>query len=264
MFRLAAGAFLALLAFQTSAADAGQPTDLLSHRAAYALRLSDKDPGDLFVAAEGVMVIEWRATCDGWVSSQRLGFIAETGDGEQITYDVRFSSWESATNDQIRFTLRSYDGPQAIESYRGEARLEGPDGAGVARYREPVETSVTLPAGTIFPTEQMRRLVAAAREGRLVSQYELFDGSGQTRPSSVTAVIGRPRMVEQTASGLSRRWPVSLAYYDLGGTGGTPDFEISFLLDEGGVLYEIRLDYGDFILEGELEKLELLPVSDCP
>ncbi len=263
MFRLAAGAFLAFLAFQTSAADAGQPTDLLSHRAAYALRLSDKDPGDLFVAAEGLMVIEWRATCDGWVSSQRLGFVAETGDGEQVTYDVRFSSWESADNNRIRFTLRSYDGPRAIESYRGEARLEGPDGAGIARYREPVETSVALPAGTIFPTEQMRRLVEAAREGRLVSQYELFDGSGLTRPSSVTAVIGRPRAVTETASGYPRRWPVSLAYYDQGGAGDTPEFEISFLLDEGGVLYDLRLDYGDFVLAGELEKLELLPVADC-
>ncbi len=266
MHRLLAITLLTLPLPAVSAA--GQPTGLLSHRAIYALRLADKDAGDLFAAVEGAMVIEWKATCDGWVSSQRMGFVAETPEGEDITFDVRFSSWESAENDRIRFTLRSFDGPHQVESYRGEARLEGPDGSGVARYREPEEVSIELPPGTVFPTEQMRRLVEAAREGRMMSQYRLFDGSGLVATSSVAAVIGGPVEVPEAVSGLTRRWPVSLAYYDLGGEdpageAGIPEFEISFMLDEGGVLYDVRLDYGDFALEGELEKLELLPAPDC-
>ncbi len=263
MHRLPAFPLLILPMLVATPLAAGQPTDLLSHRAIYVLRLADKDAGDLFAAVEGAMVIEWKATCDGWVSSQRMGFVAETLDGEDVTFDVRFSSWESAANDRIRFTLRSFDGPHPVESYRGEARLEGPGGAGVARYREPEEVSIELPAGTVFPTEQMRLLVEAAREGRMMSQYRLFDGSGLVSASAVTAVIGVPSEVAETASGYTRRWPVSLAYYDSEGGTGTPEFEISFMLDEGGVLYDIRLDYGDFALEGELRRLDLLPPADC-
>lgn len=263
MRRSAAICLASLLTFAATATSAAQPASLLPHRAAYALRLSDKDRRELFVAVEGVMVIEWKAGCDGWLSSQRMGFVGETPEGEDITFDVRFSSWESRDNDRIRFALRSFDGPQPVETYRGEARLEKPGGGGVARYREPEEVSIELPPGTVFPTEQMRRLVEAAREGRMMSQYRLFDGSGLVATSSVTAVIGEPIEVPQAASGYRRRWPVSLAYYELESETGTPEFEISFMLDEGGVLYDVRLDYGDFVLEGELEKLELLPPPDC-
>ncbi len=264
MDRLLVASLLSLITASATTVAAARPIDLLSHRAAYALRLADKDAGDLFAAVEGAMVLEWKATCDGWISSQRMGFVAETLDGEEVTFDVRFSSWESAANDRIRFTLRSFDGARPVESYRGEARLDGPEGAGVARYREPAGVSIDLPPGTVFPTEQMRRLVEAAREGRMMSQYRLFDGSGLVSASSVTAVIGSSSEVEEAASGYTRRWPVSLAYYDFGGETGAPEFEVSFMLDEGGVLYDIRLDYGDFALQGELRELELLPPPDCP
>jgi hypothetical protein len=78
-------------------------------------------------------------------------------------------------------------------------------------------------------------------------------------------VIGQPRLNEPLADQADdeRRWPVSMAYYELATQSDTPKFEASFLLGEDGVLRDLVLDYGDFKLKGELEQLDLLERPDC-
>ena len=76
----------------------------------------------------------------------------------------------------------------------------------------------------------------------------------------MTAVIGDG--VTAPGSG-ERRWPVRLAYHDAARDDELPEFEIAFGLAESGVFHDIRLDYGDFALKGELEKLEPLAAPTC-
>ena len=97
----------------------------------------------------GGLVLEWRAACDGWISQQRLGFVAEADDGPGFAYDVRFSSWESLDNTQLRFNVRSFDGPNMHEEFRGLAELMAPGGTGAVHYQIPDGQDVSLPAGTI-------------------------------------------------------------------------------------------------------------------
>ena len=75
------------------------PVDLLSHRAAYRLSLAENGSTSAFVSVRGALVMEWRATCEGWLSTQQLGFVAQSAEGgAAVSYDVRFSSWESTDN----------------------------------------------------------------------------------------------------------------------------------------------------------------------
>jgi len=244
------------------AATAGA-VELQSHRAAYRLQLAGSGADVGFVEVRGALVIEWRAGCDGWLSRQRLGFVASTEEGEGLAYDVRFSSWESRDRTRIRFALRSFDGTRMYEEYRGEASLEAPGGAGRARYVRPEVHEVELPAGTMFPTEQIARLIEDARAGRRIARYMVFDGSGPEALNAVSAVIGEPKRVTLDDGRSSERWPVSLAYFRPEATVDEPDFEIAFDLDERGILYDVRLDYGEFALEGELDRLELLDPETC-
>ncbi len=248
----------ALGLLSSAAAMAASPVDLLSHRAYYRVRLDDSRSTSLFAAVRGALVIEWRATCEGSLSSQRLGFVGELPEGGEVSYDVRFTSWESPDERKMRFALRSYDGADAVDRVRGEAELR-PDGTGIARYQEPKGLSVELPEGTLFPTSQMRRLLQDARAGRAKRMYRVFDGSGPEALSLVAAAIGLPRKDPQGRP----VWPVSLAYYPGNEPTDVPDFEISFTLGEGGVMRAITLDYGDFVLRAKLEKLDLLDAERC-
>jgi hypothetical protein len=237
--------------------------ELQPHRAAYRLKLASSAAAIGFVDVRGALVLEWRAGCDGWLSQQRLGFVAATEEGDGLSYDVRFSSWESRDRTRIRFTLRSFDGPQMYEEYRGEAALTAPGGAGRARYVRPEAIELELPAGTMFPTEQIARLIEDARAGRRFTHYTVFDGSGPDALNTVSAVIGEPKRILLADGRSLEQWPVALAYFPPESTADEPAFEIAFDLDERGILYDVRLDYGDFVLEGELDRLELLEPETC-
>lgn len=252
----------AVAALVMLAGAAAHAVELLPHRAAYRLSLADSDGNASVTQVRGGLVLEWRAACDGWLSQQRLGYVAETEAGG-FSHDVRFSSWEARDNTQMRFNVRSYDGQELDEEYRGRAELEGQGGKGTAHYAVPEGEVVELPPGTVFPTEHVQDLIEAARAGERLVTRQVFDGSGDEALTRATAVIGAPHKATPPTGGEETRWPVSLAYFPYGGDDALPQFEISFDLSEGGVLYDVTLDFGDFRLKAELEKLELLGRPAC-
>jgi hypothetical protein len=259
----AAGVFLALLAVLAPTAPAAAPVELLPHRAAYRLSLADTDRAARLERVQGGLVLEFRATCDGWVSQQRMGFVAEPAEGPGFTYDVRSSTWESRDRTQLRFNVRSYDGKELQEEFRGLARLEAPGGKGTARYTEPEDTAVELPPGTIFPTEHVQELITAARAGERFLSRPVFDGSGEDALTTATAIIGEPKAATLRNGRTERRWPISLAYFPQGKDDMLPQTELTFELGEDGVFHAFVLDYGDYALKAELEKLEPFEQPTC-
>lgn len=261
MSRVLHAASAALIALATPALAA--PVDLLSHRAAYRLSLADSGVSGSLAAVRGALVMEWRASCEGWLSTQQLGFIAETSEGPGFSYDVRFSSWESVDNRKLRFNVRTFDESGLAEEFRGQATLDGPDGRGMVNYAEPPNSVVELPKGTLFPTEHVRSLIRAAEAGQQVVSHDVFDGSGPDALTRVTAVIGDPRPAQDDLAKGQAVWPVSLAYYDLKEPDSMPNFQLSFQMAPNGVLYDVTLDYGDFKLKAELDKLETFTSAKC-
>lgn len=249
---------VASLAGMLVAATPAAALDLVSHRAAYRLSLAQGSNEGGITAVNGGLVMEWRAECDGWISNQRLGFAATTEEGPGFTYDVRLSSWESRDNTQLSFTIKTYGDGQPADELAGKAVLERAEAAGEAVYSEPADQKLALPAGTIFPTEHVRRLIAAAKAGENIVSHAVFDGSSSDTLTQVTAVIGKAKAAEG-----GQRWPLHLAYYGVTSSDTTPDFQISFEMDEGGIVYDLTLDYGDYALKAQLEKLEKLPAPEC-
>jgi hypothetical protein len=257
---LSAAALVGLIAQPAAAA-----VELLSHRAVYQLSLAQGTSTMGGVSdVRGGLVMEWRDSCEGAISNQRLGFVASLADAPGFTYDVRFSSWESPDNKHLRFNVRSFDGGILFEEYQGEATLD--EAGGKAAFAKPAGESLALPRGTLFPTEHMLKLVEGAMAGEVVVSHDVFDGSGMEGLSRVTAVIGRPTVVDSTATDAAdeRRWPVSLAYHDVTAADDVPSFELTFQLSEHGVLYDLVLDYGDFALQADLEQLETFEAPRCP
>jgi EipB-like len=253
---------------------------LAPHLAAYRLGLHDQTGTSALIEARGGLVIEWRLECDGWVSRQRLGFVASIEGGGTMNHDVRFTSWESTDGTRLRYVVRSFEDDELKEEYRGLAELEA-GGGGIADFSAPHKEAVKLPPGTVFPTEHMQLVLDAAAAGQRFISHEVFDGFGFDALTQVTSVIGEARPVQRTHAGSAGRtevdpagqtgvgagkgqaWPVSMAYHNVELGEETPQFEASFLLDDRGILHDVLLDYGDFRLDASLEQLELLDRPDC-
>jgi hypothetical protein len=256
------------IALPGASASALAQAALQPHIAAYRVGL-DRHPGvaSALIEARGGLVIEWRLACDGWLSRQRLGFVATTDGGGTINHDVRFASWEAMDGSRMRYVVRSFENDQLQDEYRGIAELQEDDG-GVADFTTPRKETVMLPPGTVFPTEHLRQVLAAAVAGSRFVSHQVFDGFGFDSLTQVTSVIGAARPFESEAGVASQArsgsgWPLNMAYYNVERGPESPEFEATFLLDDKGVLHGVGLDYGDFRLEAELEQLELLAPPDC-
>jgi hypothetical protein len=264
MARLRVLSVLAALLAAPAPAHAGAM--LVPHVAAYRLSLADAaEMGNPFAEVRGGLAIEWRLACDGWLSRQRLAFVAALQQGGDLDHDVRFSSWEALDGSRMRYSYRSYGDAELQEEFRGEARLDPPD-PGVASFTEPSQRQIELPPDTIFPTLHIQQVLESALAGEQFVSHQVFDGAGFDSLTQITSVIGQPQMIEPSAGqpgGSRRAWPVSMAYYDLHTPSDTPKFEAEFLLGEDGVIRDVVLDYGDFRLDAALEKLELIERPDC-
>jgi hypothetical protein len=60
-----------------------------------------------------------------------------------------------------------------------------------------------------------------------------------------------------------KRWPVAISYFEQGKKDGAPAYVLSFDLYENGVSRALKLDYGDFVLAGEMTQLDILPTKTC-
>jgi hypothetical protein len=59
-------------------------------------------------------------------------------------------------------------------------------------------------------------------------------------------------------------WPVSMSYFEESEEGDAlPVYSIAFKLYENGVTRDLTMDYGDFVLQGELAQLEIYEPEPC-
>jgi len=146
---------------------------------------------------------------------------------------------------------------------------------------KPTQKNFNVPSGAVFPTEHMRRIIAAARAGKSLLELPVYDGSetGEKLYNTLT-VIGRPiapgdkapddASAKVPAMANLMRWPVTISYFDKldekSEQGGeqTPVYSIGFELFENGVSRALILDYTDFTIKGEMTSLDLKDGKPCP
>ncbi|MGE5766896.1 MAG: EipB family protein [Bacteroidota bacterium] len=271
MRRFTAGLLTALasavaVACPVSAAPAGEA--LAAHRAVYALSLGDLRSSSAVTDAAGRFEFAWTDVCDGWAVTQRFRLALLYEDDLSISFGWSLSSWESKDGRQYRFFIRRFDGAGELEQVRGEATLAD-NGSGRAVYYEPEPREVALPPGTLFPTAHTRHVLAETARGAAPVWTQVFDGSGEGGPFGVSAILSRALPPEAPAridspllTGIAS-WRVSLAYYGIEAGELEPEQEQDLRLFANGVVDEMRLDYGDFVLDASLAELESLPRPDC-
>lgn len=243
---------------------------LAPHRAVYAMKMLGSAEGSDISSVSGRLVIEWQGSaCDGFVTSQRIVNRMGSKQGSSFVSDFRVNSWESGDGNDFNFSMTHFMNGTSIEEIEGTAQREK-DG-GLASLSKPEKGQIRLPASIVFPTEQIKGLVASARAGRKVHTAPVFDGSDTEHYFETTTIIGQegsgvPEADEaeagQNLAGLDY-WPVQISYFDPSDVTGLPDYEVAFRFYENGVSTGLVMDYGDLVIGADLVSLEILPCPEC-
>lgn len=263
VWALAAGVALAL-AGPAVAAPAGMA--MAPHQATYRMSLSSTEPGSGVVGADGTMSYKFADTCDGWTVENRIAISYLYSEGGQAQTSTDFVTWESKDGLRYRFRVRNARDGEVTDEIEGTAELKGKGQGGVAHFVRPKAMTVALPKGTLFPTEHTVRLMEAARAGQHSLLRVVFDGSDGEGAYDVNALIGSGRVQPAAASSAlldAPAWPMSLAFFPVGGTDSLPEFEMRLNYHANGVAEDIVQSFKTFSLHGKLESIQSLPSRGC-
>lgn len=237
--------------------------EMAGHRAVYDLSLVRGSPGGGTMS--GRLAMDFKRVCDGYTLTQRFRTEMFDEAGEKQVGDYSVTSWEASDGSGFRFNIKHENNGNLDDEYDGRSDSK----AGKATFSKPAGLELELPAGTIYPTEHLARLVAAARRGNHVAPFKVFDGSADDGVYDVGGFIGRPFDKEaggdpllEPLKGLDS-WHVRLAYFPHAAKTDLPEYELAFRLYANGVSSDLLLDYGDYALKGVLVNLEIYPGPRC-
>lgn len=267
------------IAAPVPSADAAKPVVLAPHRAVYDLKLAKSSGSRGIQAVRGRILYDFAgSTCDGYELHFRQVSELDSGEGKSILSDLRSTTWENAEATKFRFNSENLLNDKVTDTVDGSAE-RGASGVKVD-LKKPTSKSFSVPADIVFPTEHMRRIIEAARAGKTILEFPVYDGSdGGEKLYHTLTVIGaaidsaKKPADDATAKEASMagmlRWPVTVSYFDKKNedaerTGEqTPVYAIAFELYENGISRALTLDYNDFTIKGELSSLEMKKVKVC-
>ncbi len=261
-----------------AADQAGAAATFLPHQALYELSLVKSRGTASIDSARGRILYNFSGSaCEGYTSEFRQVSELNSGEGKVTLSDMRSTSWEDGAGKSYRFKIDTRMNDTNSNSVDGIAERNG-DHITV-KLKRPASKTFTLDGSTVFPTEQIQRIITAAREGKSVLELTVYDGSdngekvyntlsviGQPIPSDRTVAAPDPSTTNDQMKSLTR-WPVTVSYYDRDNTAKdgeeTPAYAMSFELYENGVSRALVLDYNDFVIAGAMGKFDVKDSKPC-
>jgi hypothetical protein len=259
-------------------AQAGAGGPFLAHQALYELSLVKSRGSNSINSARGRILYNFSGSaCEGYTSEFRQVSELDVGEGKVTLSDLRSSSWEDGAGKSYRFKIDARMNDSDSSPVDGIAERSG-DHITV-KLKQPVSKTFTLDGDTVFPTEQIQRIIAAARAGKSLLELTVYDGSdngekvyntltviGQPIPGDRTIAAPDPSTTNDVMKSLTR-WPVTVSYYDRDTKAKdgeqTPVYAMSFELFENGVSRALVLDYNDFVISGALGKFDVKDSKPC-
>ncbi|MDB5603858.1 MAG: hypothetical protein JWP25_758 [Bradyrhizobium sp.] len=267
---------LAMAAVVCGPAKAAGP--FLPHQALYELNLVKSRGSNAINSARGRILYNFSGSaCEGYTSEFRQVSELDVGEGKVTLSDLRSNSWEDGAGKSYRFKIDARMNDSDSSPVDGIAERTG-DHITV-KLKQPEAKTFTLDGATVFPTEQIQRIIAAAKDGKSLLELMVYDGSdngekvyntlsviGQAIPPDKATPSPDPSTTNDQMKSLTR-WPVTVSYYDRDAKKKdgeqTPVYAMSFELFENGVSRALVLDYNDFVISGALGKFDVKDSKPC-
>ena len=265
------------LAPAAGVARAAPSVAFLAHQAVYDLSLKTSRGNASVSNARGRILYNFAGSaCEGYTTEFRQVSQLDTGENKTTVSDLRSTSWEDGEGKSYRFKIETRMNDADTTSIDGMAERDGKTIK--VKLKKPKAKTFTI-EGAVFPTEQVRLIIEAAREGKSLLELVVYDGSddGEKVYNTLT-VIGQPipgtkAPVKPDAASTNEkfksqtRWPVTVSYYDRATKSNsgeqTPAYAMSFELYEDGVSRALSLDYNDFVIAGAMDKIDIKETKPC-
>jgi hypothetical protein len=250
----------------------------LPHQAVYDLSLKKSRGNAAVNNATGRILYNFSgSSCEGFTTDFRQVSQLDTGEEKATLSDLRSTSWEDGDGKTYRFKIETRMNDGSPSNVDGTAEHVGDKV--IVKLKQPTVKTFTLSGDTVFPTEQVRRIIEAARQGKSLLELAFYDGSddGEKIYKTLT-VIGQPipgskepaapdASTKMQALKPMTRWPVTVSYFDSAAKHDageqTPVYAMSFELYEDGVSRALTLDYNDFVIAGAMDKIDVKTVKPC-
>ena len=265
--------------------------DMVGHNAIYDLKLTAVKRGAKILDVAGQMDFDLVQVCDGWKSQHGFDLRYDYIDGPARHVESIFSLFESAQRPEFAFhSIRFIDG-QLAEDYSGQVGMQNERLQGeIIDNAQQMKLPLTLSGDMIFPQAHMKKLLTTARTGKKIVTARVFDGTVKDKAFYVTGLItpvkdqrisrDRPHedvmsvaheAVSHSAIDASllqgRKWSVRLAFFpsEEGVQAETtfPDYEMTVLLEDNGIISEMIVEYSDFTVTQTLRSLSRKPKEGC-
>lgn len=239
------------------------------HKAVYSMTMVQaKSPGTV-VSVAGRMFYEWRDACDAWTTDQKFALDYVYTEQQSTRFNSHYTAWEAKSGENYSFAVKRTRDGELVEEYRGTARRA--KAGGEAKYVKPEEQNLPLPNGFYFPTAHTMKLIQQAKAGQKVLNATMFDGSDGEGAVEVNAVLGASTPKDPSADPSAIANPlldspahkVRLAFWNDEPQSELPEYEMTLVLHDNGVVSGMRIDYDDFSIQGRLIALDALPVGKC-
>lgn len=242
---------------------------LAPHKALYAIALESTRSGSQIVNIDGQMMYEWYPSCEAWISNHRFNLSYEYADSPALRVTSDFSTFEPFDGAHLNFTSQRKRDGELFEELRGHA-VTSPDRLGEAVFTLPKDLEFDLPEGTLFPIGHTLSVLDKIRQGKKFYKAVIFDGSDEEGPVEVNVFIGqdvnvmaqiKPSADIDAALLNTPAHKVQLAFFPLQDPSPTPDYEMTVIFHENGVISDMVIAYDDFSISQKLVALDVLAPS---
>ena len=253
------------------------PIVLVPHRAIYDLTLGQTRENAQVVGVRGRILYDFDGNaCDGYTLIFRQVSELDSGEGKVSTSDLRSTTWEGGDAKSFKFASQNFVDQNLMDSVDGHAERSAT--ATAVNLIKPEPKALNVDGAVVFPTEHMVRVIEAARAGKTILNFPVYDGSDTgDKVYDTLTVIGRKlasderkhddaATIEPKLDGVAR-WPVTISYFERSkakeSAEQTPVYTIGFELYENGISRALSLDYNDFVVTGKLSSLEIKTPKPC-
>ncbi len=274
---LRGGILAASLCFLASAAVRAQDTSgLVAHRAIYDLSLARTRGNSQIASVRGRILYDFSGNaCDGYSLVFRQFSELDNSEGKISTSDLRSTTWEGSDAKSFKFSSQNFVDDNLVDAVDGHAQHDARKTE--VDLRKPERRNFDFEPNVVFPTEHMVRAITAARAGKTILSFPVYDGSEKgDKVFNTLTVIGRKiadgKQPDDAAAHVPEltnvpRWPVTISYFsnnkDPNSGEQTPDYAISFELYANGISRALSLDYNDFVVSGRLTSLQIKTPKPC-
>ena len=245
------------------AASAAAPIYLVGQNATYTLALS-KVRGHSVTGATGRLEFDVRNTCDAYTVSQKMTLLIRNQDGTLSRTSSDYETWEAKNGRRFTFLLRQGEGAKTEVQDQGTAVM-GAKG-GEVTYLVPKGRTEKLPPDTLFPMAHTKAILEAAEAGNRYIDPPLFDGtSTHGAEHTFVAILDRQTARHDRFAHLSKlpSTLVDIGFWPRTEKDDEPDFRTQMRYFTNGVSRDVQLDFGNFVMDGKLTALTILPDA-CP